>query len=214
MDKDYLLNMMKFLLPSEAEEDVREQSALRLASLGWSLPTQFSYKQINEAANSIYTQEQVDEAMLSFYTDNELSVLKDLLFNQVVVSPDFEPWKNVVKDCYKSFEQGFFLVVVPTLITVIEGYLSLKIGTLNSTNIRMRAPTKTKAEEPKEHRLDNTIWISIYTIIDNLYQKSDFTGTPPANLNRHWVLHGRNTPAEAKIDSVKLFNLLGSLSIA
>jgi len=46
-----------------------------------------------------------------------------------------------------------------------------------------------------------------------LFIKSDFTGAEPNKLNRHWIIHGRSTPAEAKIDSVKLFNLLGSLSI-
>jgi hypothetical protein len=214
MDKDYLLNMVNFLLPTDAEEDSREQSALRLASLGWSLPILFSHLQINEAAKQEYTSDQVDEAMVMFFTENEFSSLNDLVFKNVLKASGIEPWKKSIKECYESFVQERYLVIVPTLITIIEGYLSLKVGTLNSTNVRMITPTKNKAQEPKTHRLDQTIWQSVSAIIDTLYQPNDFSGTQPSSFNRHWILHGRSAPLEAKTDSVKLFNLLGSLSIA
>jgi hypothetical protein len=214
MEKDYLLSMVKFLLPTEAEEDSREQSALRLASLGWSLPVLFSHCQIVEAAKAVYTPEQVNEVIVQFYVDNDFLILKKLVLETIFKADDIDPWRKTIEQCYDSFIQGKYLVVVPTLITVIEGYLSQKIGTMTSANVRMMGPTKSKAIEPKAHRLDKTIWLSVSVIIDTLYQPSDFSGNEPSTLNRHWILHGRSSPMDSKTDSVKLFNLLGSLSIA
>ena len=214
MDKNYLQELMNFLLPSEEEENKREKSVLHLASLGWSLPAHSSYRQINEIAKPEYKSEQVDKKFVHFYTENENSILKDLVFNTLKGTIDFYPWQNTVEECYESFSNNRFLVVVPTLLTVVDGYLSLKVGTFKTTNIRIISPTKNKANEKKDHRLDKTIWLSISAIINNLFQKTNFSGNAPDALNRHWILHGRNTPIEAKVDSVKLFNLLGSLSIA
>ena len=77
----------------------------------------------------------------------------------------------------------------------------------------MIGPTKEKAESEHSIRLDKSTWQSISTIIDELYEKSDFTGVAPEKINRHWVLHGRHAPSEAKIEALKLFNLLGAMSL-
>ncbi|WP_162926394.1 hypothetical protein [Teredinibacter purpureus] len=185
-----------------------------MENLGLSMPVMLSYKQINDVAKPEYAQDQVDEAFFSFFTDNDSETLKDLMFNNALNDFDIAPWEKMIEECYESFFNKRYLVVVPTLITVIEGYLSLKIGTFNTTNVRMITPTETKAQEAHLHRRDKTTWLSVPEIVDALYQKSDLTGNEPSKLNRHWILHGRSTPLEAKTDSAKLFILLGSRAIA
>lgn len=214
INKEYVLRMAQLLLPSKSEELEYETSVVRLGTLGWSAPVQFWHKLTIEFANPAHTADQVNEAFVTFYTDQGNARLLELIDKHLLGEPILQPWHETLRDCRESFLAGRYLVLVPALITVMEGVLALKIGTFTSTNVKLMAPTKAKAQQPTAFRLNQSIWLSISSLIDQLYQPVDFSGPAPNALNRHWILHGRSTSKDARHDSLRLFNLLGSLSVA
>jgi len=151
-DKDYLLNMIKFLLPNESEEDLQEERSLNLAKSGWSIPVQFSYKQILEVGDDIYSQAQIDEAMLIYFTENNNRILEELVLNTILEADDISLWENIIKECFESFNNEKYLVIVPTLFTVLDGYVSSKIGISQTTQVKLMKPTRDKANGPHEYR--------------------------------------------------------------
>lgn len=204
--------LVKFLSPSPAQADAYQASVLRLAELGWSAPIQFTHLQTVEFGNPSHTADNVNEAMVEFYIQDGSERLSKTV-DDILKRSELEPWHQTIAECLDSFKSARFLVVVPTMITVMEGILALKTGTFLSKEVRMIAPTKRVANAPKASRLEQSIWLSVAKLIEQLYTKASFEDEAPDFLNRHWILHGRNTSKDARLDSLRLFNLVGSLSI-
>jgi hypothetical protein len=151
--------------------------------------------------------------MEEFFTFQDSHNLNFLVTETLLNSSLLSDWKETIAQCKTAYDAQLYNVVVPTLITVAEGSLSKLIGTYKTKNVKMIVPTKTRASGPHRFELDQSTWLSISAIIEQLYEPSDFTKSVPDKLNRHWVLHGRQTPMEAKLNSLKLFNFLGSLDL-
>lgn len=211
---NYFENMIKFLLPTENEAKEFEISITRLADIGWALPIHFSHKMTVELANDSNADDEIAERFRDFYTANDNKQLQELVI-ELIKDESLRQWHPLIQECYLSFIDGRHLVTVPALITAVEGVLAQKLGILKSQKVRMISPTKAKRNEQENYSLDKAIWISVLKLVENLYDnKRDFSGNDPDFTNRHWILHGRNSQQWGAVDSIRLFNLLGSLTIA
>ncbi len=213
MNEEILQQIFRFLLPTQQEEEEIEKGAMKLADAGWALCPVLPPKHFQEIADTEYTNDELNQIMVEFYTTDNGIYLNELIQTTLLESSHLSDWQITISQSKVAYDAELYNVVVPALFTVVEGFLSKLVGTYATNNVRMIGPTKAKATGNHKHRFDKSTWLTIFAIVNDLYQKSDFSGSAPTQINRHWVLHGRHTQNQAKIDAIKLFNLLGAMSL-
>lgn len=203
--RDYLI--------SEASRSDFQENVKRLSELGWVLPVTLGISSIRELGNPQQTDAEIDKWFVDYYQLNEFENF-NVLLKSIEKAPSLVEWKRLIAECAESFKSGYKIVSIPALITIIEGCLSKKLGTFKSNNIRVIRPAKDKLDGLHSHELVKVLWLSLYCFVAKLYEKSDFSSDKPLFINRHWILHGRDSTQWADTDFFRLFNLLGALAIA
>ncbi len=56
------------------------------------------------------------------------------------------------------------------------------------------------------------MWRSIAAFVGRLFLFSEFSGDCPPTINRHWILHGKAAPNWKKVDALKLFQAIHTVS--
>jgi hypothetical protein len=188
-----------------------------MSKTGWSLPPRIITNKLISLKGIHYCSDDIDNTHTVFYTDNRNEELRKLI-DIIKSDEDFKEWIQIIEECYKIFDSDIFTCIVPCLMVILEGYLSKKIGIYKTKKTRLCKPT-----EEKVNAVDTTKPInaphylfrySVLLVIENLYQTSDFSGAIPTSMKRHWIMHGRKIVFNPKVDALKLFNLIGSISIS
>src|SRR5207248_2935570 len=137
----------------------------------------------------------------------ELRCLQDGLMR----SKDLIQWHPLLMQCFEAFKLNLHLVTIPSLISVLEGAVAQKCRTLRTKKIHLIEPSKAKAAQARQethYTMKALIWGSVATFIEKLYEPHDFSGNRPPLINRHWILHGRDSTQWTVADSIRLFNAL------
>lgn len=188
-----------------------------ISSEGWSIPVGIIVNRLIDLKEIDYCSDEIDDAFTIFYTDNKNKRLRELI-DIIISNEECNEWIQIIEECYESFDSDRFACIIPCLMAIIEGYLAKKIGTYNTQDVKLINPTETKVNavdtENPNHALYYLGRYSVVLVIENLYQKSDFSGVIPISMNRHWIMHGRKIAFNPKVDALKLFNLIGSISMA
>jgi hypothetical protein len=187
-----------------------EQSCERLASLGWTLPMRFTPRQLVELAEHGNTDQQVEQYMLDYFTFESGQFLLDLR-SDVLGSAHLVGWRNLLEQCFDAYDRGHYLIPIPALLSVIEGVVAQKAGKpkVGQVNPKKLAADLEKAEQPGS--MSFLVWRSTRVVLDKLFATSDFGGPHPGELNRHWILHGRDHTQWTRTDGLRLFNLLATI---
>jgi hypothetical protein len=188
-----------------------EQSCERLANLGWTLPMSFTPGQLVELAEHGNTNQQVEQYMLDYFTFESDRFFLDLR-SDVLGSTNLVGWRDLLEQCFDAYDRGHYLIPIPALLSVIEGAVAqnagkLKVGQVNPKKV---AADLEKAAQPGS--MNFLVWRSTRVVLDKLFASSDFGGPHPGELNRHWVLHGRDHTQWTQTDALRLFNLLSTVS--
>ncbi|MBU2700465.1 hypothetical protein Ga0466249_001557 [Sporomusaceae bacterium BoRhaA] len=171
----------------------------KLADAGWILPLEFFPFEILEVVDK-YTLEELDEYFYDFYTENDNERIK-LIFKDIKESKSIDQWNGLIEECIKAYQNGYCLILIPSLLSVVEGLLS-KLSD-NPQNIKMKSLCKSQAEN--EDGITRVIWMSIWKFIEQLYKKINFDEVRPYVINRHRILHGRDETNWKPVDVVRLF---------
>lgn len=184
-----------------------KQSCERLANLGWTLPMRFTPRQLVELAEHGNTDQQVDQYMLDYFTIESGRFL-GLLRSDVLGSADLVGWRNLLEQCFDAYDRGHYLIPIPALLSVIEGGVAQKAGKLKDRQVNPKklAADLEKAKQPGS--MSYLVWRSTGMVLNKLFASSDFGGPHPRELNRHWILHGRDHTQWTRTDVLRLFNLL------
>jgi hypothetical protein len=188
-----------------------QQSCEKLANLGWSLPMTFVPGEMFELAEHATTDDDVERYMLEYFTfeDGRFFVeLRDMILH----SENLVGWRPLLEQCFDAYERKHYLILIPTLLAVIEGVVTECAGMSKSKRI---APRKFATELEKTARPGTMlylVWRSTRLALERLFQSSDFAGSHPGELNRHWILHGRDQSQWTETDALRLFNLLSTMS--
>lgn len=158
------------------------------------------------------TNEHIEGFFLEYYSMNNGENL-ELLIAEIKKDNSITKWLPLIDDCYVAYRNGHKMVVVPALIAVIEGIQSQKIGILRTGQTKMIAPTRTKANQAHPTEIDSILWKSVLAVTEKLYMPSNFASEKPDFINRHWILHGRDSSEWGDIECIRLFNYIGSLTI-
>jgi hypothetical protein len=105
------------------------------------------------------------------------------------------------------------LIVVPSLLTVLEGVFAKPE---NAPFIKGPERAKFFSEKIAAFPPDSVeayMWRSADAFMKKLFESHQFGGPEPGFLNRHWVLHGRDTPEWGRADCLRLFQAIGMASM-
>jgi hypothetical protein len=192
----------------------RGQGCERLANLGWTTPMTFSLHDFAEIAEHCTSDQEIEQYMLNHFTTADSENFMDIR-DITLHSTKLVGWQALLQQCFDAYDRGHYLVTIPALLSVIEGAVAQKAGKLKSTQVNTRklATDLKKATQLKnQDGMHFLIWRSARVVLDKLFANSDFGGPHPGELNRHWVLHGRDQTQWTQIDTLRLFNLIASIS--
>jgi len=105
-------------LALKAPQDTLQKAEL-LGSLGWTFPVHmspwrlYSILDLNDA-------DQIDQSFVDFYCESDGSNYAQLR-DAILSDERLEPWRPLLQQCCRAYERGEFLIVVPSLLTVLEG---------------------------------------------------------------------------------------------
>lgn len=183
--------------------EIMKDDCNKLIELGWTIPLDVTPRELNEMLRARKSSS-ADEVFMNYYHKNNQSNferLKKYLLN----NKEIENWRPLLKDCFDVYELDKYFVVIPALITIIDGLIA-SAGNLKGT--RILGYLKERLESSISDSITNIIWKSIYEFIKLLFQKNNFDAERPLFINRHWILHGRDIVDWNKADALKLFNAL------
>jgi hypothetical protein len=201
-------------LISRRDVEAVEENIPSLSQSGWTIPMTLTFSELRElpiVTNNI--NKDIDTWFLQYYLNEENKNFHSLI-DIIIKSSSFAEWMPLIEECYQAFNHGQRLIIIPSLITIIEGALSKKLGIIKSKQVQMIHPTKAMQDKPHPSDLHKLAWQSLASVVEMLYTKSDFTSKKPKYINRHWILHGRDTNCSQwdEVDCLKLFNFLGTLT--
>ncbi|MCX7015975.1 MAG: hypothetical protein NTW86_26040 [Candidatus Sumerlaeota bacterium] len=188
-----------------------EQSCEKLAHLGWTLPMRFTPRQLVELAERGNSDQQVEQYMLDFFTLEGGRFFLDLRSDVLGSSTRLIGWRNLLEQCFDAYGRGHYLVPIPALLSVIEGAVAQEAGKLKVGQVdpKKHAADLEKSEQPGSTRY--LVWRTTRVVLDKLFANYCFGGPHPGELNRHWILHGRDHTQWTRTDALQLFNLLDTI---
>jgi hypothetical protein len=186
-----------------------EDGAERLAKSGWTLPVQMSPRQMVELLKR-KTEDELDQDFIAFYhEDGELHRLKPTLLQ----SARLKTWNSLLEQCFENYEAGKYLICIPALLSVLEGAIASSEGAQFVRAQQRIDFFRNKVEVSSAGSLKELMWKTLDVFIARLYEPSDFRGSRPLRLNRHWILHGRDLPSDwTTADALRLFHALATVS--
>ena len=180
-----------------------------MVSEGWTLPAELPIAVIY-ALEQTTKLDNVNDFMESFYSTNDYKNMKDMIIG--IQESKIKPGLiKLTTECWQAFLEKSYAMCATALLSVIEGILCEFCD--DKTDVRMMMVCQKHVDNfpDGESTILKHVWISYNQFIRSLYQKSDFTGTEPDNINRHWLLHGRSDFEINEIQCMRLFNAIHSL---
>lgn len=188
-------------LGSEFEDDARE-----LGKRGWTMPTWAPIDWVRCLAK--FPAEQLDAGMQREYSRRRNECEKELLA-RLIDSSALLHWRPLLSECINAYRKRQYRVVVPSLLTVVEG------AVLSAKDLRLWKDPKRVATEQGDTRDPGTIraaWFSVEAFLGEVFAKHDFSDPRRPLINRHWICHGRDVPEWGRIDCLRLFQALDTIS--
>lgn len=186
---------------------VLEDDTEWLGKNGWTIPMWTDPRIVTKLRNS---SGDIDKAFVRSYTANDSKRLKEL-WKRLRSSKGLSRWNIIIRQTIDSYLNQRYAVVVPCLLIVLEGSLAYGADDLRERP-RPKNSVRNKREET-EAGMRRLIWISIESFIGPIFNTAPFSESRPIILNRHWVIHGRNTKAWGlRRECIRLFHALDTVS--
>lgn len=201
---------MKFPI-IEIDYDRNEKILNRNSKYGWTLTQEidFSYYFKDELLNSTFNQ--IDNHFYHFYSQNDWKFYhhtKNLILE--TINPK---WVQLLNECFDSFEQDKYKLIIPTLFSIIEGEAAFIYDT-DKIGADLFKTMKTESKNI-EHELTK---LTIYSFAEflrwQLFGYQDFSKSRNGLINRNRILHGRDDPKYwHKVDALRLINILSTVQL-
>lgn len=175
------------------------------AKYGWTMTPSSDFVYSIKLDNTIDEKIQYDEYFYKEFNDKSIGE-KSIFENDKEYSLDQiqSDFKDLLEECYLNYEMGNYKVIIPTLISIIEGQIAILLDT---NLIGGKLISKWKSELDESDYTGYLIGLSTVNFLKNsLFVTRNFSDERLPGLNRNWVLHGRDNPQLwTKIDAMKLF---------
>jgi hypothetical protein len=150
------------------------------------------------------TADDVDAFFVDFYTGDDFAELR-FLRKELTQRAGLAQWRALLEQCFDAFESANHLITIPALLTVLDGVIA-KAGKNTSWRIDPRKLCSEKAAAV--NGLKKWMWRSLELFFAKLFQPAPFDQSRPILINRHWILHGRDSANWTGADALRLFNAL------
>jgi hypothetical protein len=179
------------------------------SSHGWTLTGEMDIVFYLDEKLLLLNQYKLDDLFVDYY---ESDSKKNYLITKTTIFDGIdEQWKSVLNDCFELYEQDKYKVIIPMLISIIEGEIS-KIADSVMVGRRLFEDWEKQIISEKQ-KVELIINHTLYQYLSkDLFGSKKFIEERGSMLNRHWVLHGRDNPDYwTKADALKLINVLSTL---
>ncbi|QEL71768.1 MULTISPECIES: hypothetical protein [unclassified Bacillus cereus group] len=202
----------------EEFERKEKKSAESLGRRGWTLPMNMTPGE-TIGISEIEGQDELDSTFLSFYSkEEEFQFIK----TQILEHELTKEWEVLLTQCFESYENGNYLIVIPNLFIIIENIshilISPRYQKYLNPNQKRKPPLRDQYKKvKKEVETDRTYiicYISVAEYLNCVFKSGNFDKRPARLpiINRDWVLHGRDYPCNWKqVDALRLFNALSTI---
>ncbi|PGP20443.1 hypothetical protein CN994_18515 [Bacillus anthracis] len=202
----------------EEFERKEKKSAESLGRRGWTLPMNMTPGE-TIGISEIEGQDELDSTFLSFYSkEEEFQFIKTHILEHELT----KEWEVLLTQCFESYENGNYLIVIPNLFIIIENISHILISPryqkyLNPNQKRkppLRDQYKKVKKEVETDRTYKICYISVAEYLNCVFKSGNFDKRPARLpiINRDWVLHGRDYPCNWKqVDALRLFNALSTI---
>jgi hypothetical protein len=178
-----------------------------LASAGWTIPLWADPRIVHRLRDAPGN---LDRAFVRHYTGQGATNLR-ALWKDLLASRGLRHWRALLREAIASYEDKRYAIVIPALLCVVEGSISAADGALRRRSRPRESATRKRDTTPAGMR--RVIWVSIEAFLQPIFGDAPFHAERPAGLNRHWVLHGRDTTAWGKRrECIRLFHALDTLA--
>jgi hypothetical protein len=179
-----------------------------IAQSGWTIPLSIDIRGFEELKKLVGSDAAIESYFVDYYNGPELKLMCRKI-KRVLKST---AQQAIFTECIAAFEKKMFSVCLTTLLTVLEGFISVFDD--NPQDIRVMRVCRFHADEEmrKRNNIKSLCWLSMYEYTKILYQKSDFSQPEPSTINRHWIQHGRTGKSAESTDCLRLFNALSTLT--
>lgn len=153
-------------------------------------------------------QKEMDEIFESYYSLED-SKLYEYLKKSLTENID-NKWSSALEEIFYNYEQNRFKVIIPILISIIEGEIS-RISKSDAYGSRLI--TEYKKSISNEEKIATIAAYSLHNFLDlGLFAYNSFHKDRKPMINRNWVLHGRDNPELwEKVDALRLMNVLSTM---
>ncbi|MCY9056123.1 hypothetical protein MOE90_21020 [Bacillus spizizenii] len=199
------IKLPKISIDFEKIEKITDHNSLHGWTLTGEIPTHIY---LNEEFLTM-SQEEIDNFFVSYYEEDDFKEMRGL--KRTLLDGLDKKWHELIEDSFSLYEGGKFRMLIPTLMTIVEGEIS---EVAESAEVGGRLIGDFKNSFSSE--TDKLIVISCYSALKffdkRLFKTHKFYKNRREIINRNWVLHGRDDPQKwSKADAVRLFNTLSTM---
>ncbi|MED4921139.1 MULTISPECIES: hypothetical protein [Heyndrickxia] len=178
------------------------------SSYGWTLTGEIAINLYLDDDLLEYDQAELDRTFEGYYSMDDGKLFNDLKEN--ILNNVDEKWEEMLKEIFDLYKSGRYIVIVPLLISIIEGELSRLI----SSNAYGRKLIKEwKGNITNDEKIVTIASYSLHRFFDKvLFAYVPFETERKPLINRNWIIHGRDDPdLWKKADALRLLNVLSTL---
>lgn len=189
-----------------------KSGVIRMADRGWTAPGWMMPREA--AAMETATEAEIDAYFKENYlgdgpNQSQLQASSEQLLN----SPALEQWRDLLSEVFDSMALGKYKICVPSLVSILEGFLAASLAKHASAPKRdiQVVVTLKRAKWHETGDFTAVFWISVVNFLTHLFASAPFDSPRPDFINRHWILHGRSATDWTETDALKLINALTTL---
>lgn len=188
--------------------DESETNSGRLARLGWTIPVYSTPREMHELFR-LREPDEVDSYFITYY--DQRGYYYERMKQNLLSEPSLNRWHALIKQCFDAYERDHFQITVPALLTILDGLIHERTGGFKQQS-NVRQATRKKLNEA-DSQLKRIIALSIDQYTSEIFNHHPFCEEAPKNLNRHWILHGRDEADWSRTDSLKLLHGIATISL-
>lgn len=184
-----------------------ERAGVELAAQGWTVPIWFTPDIARELLKD-RSAKRIDAVFVRVYQEKRARIFGEVS-RDLLRRPTLKVWRPLLLQVFRAHRRKDFRITIPALLSIVEGLLMQGEGT--STKVKAEVERRVAQQGPGS--LNRSLWRTVQVYVEELFRNSDFTGVRPHGLNRHWILHGRDNPAQwTCADGLRLIQAIDTLS--
>lgn len=178
----------------------------KLGQMGWTLPMWGEVSLARRLVDGSRTAEEIDQMFVEAYAENDGQQYREMVSGILAVD-SLQKWAPLIEECDFAFQNKKYLIVVPSLITILDGFLAALDGKLDGPTRPIRIVSQRLRPE-----VTGFVESSVHGFISQVFVDHKFSNDRRPLINRHWVLHGRDDPKWTESDCLRLFQALETMA--